>query len=91
MSRENGSLSKMRKELMDDIKSALPRGSGFNNGWDITKSNGIIHCKSRYDSMNDVGMYDRAIDFTVNIPKLHQAGRAGQIPGRCFVGVLESA
>ena len=60
------------KDITDDmvveLQDALPSGSGFNNPWEVEKKRNAIHASSTYEHMNEDGMYDKNIQFTLKFP-----------------------
>lgn len=52
----------------DNLLDLLPHGSGIDASWEIdTHKNGNITAKNSFHSMNDTGMYDGWMNFTVRI------------------------
>lgn len=47
------------------IENVLPHGSGINGDWNITIRPDRVTCRNTYDHMDEYGMYDAYIDFSV--------------------------
>ncbi len=56
------------EEMKDLLEDTLPYGSGINDIWHFKRHKDNFECDNAYDHMNDVGMYDRCILFSVKIP-----------------------
>lgn len=58
------------RDIVKDLIEELPHGSGINYDyyidWDKCKRDKVVFSNS-YDAMNDVGMYDKVIDFVVTV------------------------
>lgn len=68
------------EDMNNLLREHLPSGSGFNNSWDIDLVDKKFWCESVYEHMNDAGMYDRNIDFVVEIPLDNPIGFEVSVP-----------
>ena len=48
------------------IMNNLPHGSGFNGNWHVTVKPNKVKCTNVYDNMDEWGMYDAYLPFTVS-------------------------
>lgn len=61
----------------------LPHGSGIDCNWEVTKhKNGNVTCKNSFHSMDENGMYDGFMPFTVRIFRAKKT-RLNKLSGPC--------
>jgi hypothetical protein len=53
----------------DLLLDELPHGSGINGDWIISETKDRFIATNFYDTMNENGFYDVAVDFQLTIPK----------------------
>jgi len=57
------------KDKESRIAEMLPHGSGINGHWSIIEFDSHWECQNTYDTMNEYGMYDYTVSFSLIIPK----------------------
>lgn len=61
-----------REEILEKMKDLLSenlsQGSGINGKWTFKRLKDAYQCFNAYDNMNEVGMYDRVLDFSIKVP-----------------------
>ena len=70
---------------VEDVRDALPHGSGIDDSWEIDHMGSYFRCYNGYHAMNEDGYYDGWADFSVIIPikdpenfRLHFHGQRSQ-------------
>jgi hypothetical protein len=67
----------------DDLIKLLPHGSGIDCSWEITlHRDGNVTAKNYYHAMNENGMYDGYMPFTVKIFRVKET-RVNKLKGPC--------
>ena len=81
----NKSLKDTYKSIISetDLLELLPHGSGIDCNWSIIEhENGNVTAKNSFHAMNETGMYDGYMDFTVKIFKVKKS-RVNKLKGPC--------
>jgi len=66
-----------------DLLELLPHGSGIDCDWSIIEhKNGNVTAKNSFHAMNETGMYDGYMDFTVRIFRVKKS-RVNKLKGPC--------
>jgi len=81
----NKSLKDTYKSIISetDLLELLPHGSGIDCDWSIIEhKNGNVTAKNSFHAMNETGMYDGYMDFTVRIFHVKKS-RVNKLKGPC--------
>jgi len=62
-------LHKKNLLTVEAVKDSLPHGSGINGDWNIYEKDGKIIAENYYDTMDEMGFYDRPAYFKLVIDK----------------------
>ncbi len=58
------------EKMKDLLAENLSQGSGINGMWTFKRLKDGFQCFNAYDNLNDVGMYDRVLDFSIKVPDM---------------------
>ena len=56
-------------KTLDELKKALPSGSGIDYDWEIEERGKYVYATNAYHYMNEDGFYDGVLPFTIRLPK----------------------
>ncbi len=66
---DNGYLTKDIRNRDNGKQGCLPHGSGIDANWNVIDKDGFYVCSNSYHCMNENGMYDGWVDFSLSISK----------------------